>query len=137
MKSEEEVLMAASEAAIASPEGVAELWLLRERLNAEGRTVAVHACSDLIVGCSIDHRVDLVRAEELARALVQQLPDHRHFMLLAGVLQALGKVDEAAQNRIVANQTENLHPQAPKDVREKLMAEAIAAVADGKKSTTN
>jgi hypothetical protein len=132
VKSDTEGLIAATEAAFASADGVAQLWLLREQLEEEGRATGVHACSDLIVRCSIDHRVELTRAEELARELVQELPDKRHLLLLAEVLAAQGKGEEALDHRRLAAQTPNLHPQASEEDRKKAWEETLAAERTGR-----
>lgn len=127
MKTDAEGLMDGSTAAISSAKGVEELWVLRDQLKAEGREIAVHACSDLIVRCSIDHRVDLAKAEGLARDLLLALPDKRHYLLLAGVLEAEGKGEEAAENRRLAAQSPNLHPQASEEHKKRAWEATLAA----------
>lgn len=121
-----------SEKAIGSPQGLGRLWQLLDELRSQRRADAVHACSDLLVSCSALHRHELSRAETLARQLVSDLPDKRHYLLLARVLEAQGRLAEASEARAEAGQRENRHPSASDDEKARAMRETLEAAGSGK-----
>jgi hypothetical protein len=121
-----------SEKAIGSPEGLDRLWQLLDELRSQHRVDAVHACSDLLVSCSALHRHELSRAETLARQLISELPDKRHYLLLARVLDAQGRLVEASHARAEADQRQNLHPGASDEEKAQAMRETLEAARSGR-----